>query len=953
MSVFKPPATLRGRLIALVLFSLVPAMLVMAYAATASRRRAIDDVRQNAVTLVNLVSAGRQDKVDDARRLLFALSLLQEVRGGGPALCNSRLDEILQTYPDNLGLGVADADGRVVCQAGAAVQPANVAGQTWFRRALETGRFALGDYEAGAVPGQSVLTFAYPILEITEEGQTPVGVVFTMTPLPHVSQAAADAPLPNGTVMWSIDSNGTVTDYYPEPETRGGQTRADDPLIQRILAEGQGTAEMPGLDGISRLYAFAPLDRRLASGHFVVVGLSQEVAAAELDRVFAGSVGLLALVGLLTVALAWWGSEAFILRWIRRLMNATDQLSRGDLSARAELPPATGEIGQLGAAFNQMAEALEQRQREGRLAEEALRQSRDEVAAILQGAAEGITAQDRDGRLRYANDAAARLLGFATAEELLAAPVAEVVQKFAMFDETGQPFPAEKLPGRLAMQAQPGGRGLGGAPAPSAIIRYRVLATGQEHWSAVKATPVYNAQGQVELVVNLFQDITRLKEAEINQRLLAEVGRLAAEPLDPAAQLTRIAQLAVPTLADWCAVDVLSDDEVIERVAVAHVEPAKVEMAAELQRRYPPDPAAATGVPQVLRSGVSEFYPVITQEMIDAAALDDEQLEILRVLNLKSVMIVPLNARGRTLGALTFVSTVEGRHFQPTHLELAEELARRAALALDNASLYAEAQKLNARLEELVDRRTAQLLAANTRLTNEVAERKEAQRRLEESQAQLRRLSAHLQAAREEERMRIAREVHDELGQNLAGLMMSLAWLQRAWADQDGAVEDKMRDMAGLIENTVATVRRIVTELRPRILDEFGLAAAIEWQVKEFQQRTGLECELQSNVADLNLAAGRATAVFRLLQEALTNIVRHAEATRVVVSIEQEADQLIFRVEDDGRGISQADLANSKSFGVLGMRERVAMLQGEISIHGGPAGGTVVEARIPVQNAGS
>ncbi len=804
MPKLQPLSSLRARLIALVLYSLLPAMLVLVVAAYVNRQQAIADVQQNAVTLVNLVSADKEDGVEGARRLLFALSLLREIRSGDAAACVQRLEEILQIYPDYLGFGLADADGNVVCHTAALTEPANVADQDWFRRAFGTGGFALSDYQPGSTPGASNPVIAYAIQSAPGADRGPLGVVFTQAPLASFQQSVADIALPDGSDIWSIDSKGTVTDRYPDPEAWVGQTHRDSALVQKILAEGKGVTEMPGLDGVSRIYAFVPLDSRLTTGHYLAVGIPQQIATAESDRLFLRSLGLLALVGLLTIGLAWWGSDVFILRGVRRLIAATERLRRGDLSVRAGLPVGSGEIGQLGSAFDGMAQALEQREAEQ-------------------------------------------------------------------------------------------------------------------------------------------------KQAELHQRLLADVGKLLAEPLDPAEQLAAIARVAVPALADWCAVDVWGEDGTIERVAVAHVDPAKVAMAVELQKRYPADPAATTGVPKVLRSGLSEFYPVITSEMIEGSTNDPEQLEILRSLNLKSVMIVPLTARGRTLGALTFVSTGEGRYYRQAHLELAEEMARRAALALDNVNLYADAQRLNAELENTVSRRTAQLLASNVRLLDEVNERKEAQRRLEESQAQLRRLSAHLQALREEERSRIAREIHDELGQNLAGLKMGLAWLQQALSGGDAATEEKMRDMAGLIEGTVATVRRIVTELRPRILDEMGLVAAIDWQLKEFQQRTGLECVLQSNVEELALEPDRATAVFRLLQESLTNIARHAQATRVLVTIEQDSDHLSFRVQDDGRGITEADLANSKSFGLLGMRERVHLLQGELSIQGAPDQGTVVEVYIPLQ----
>ncbi len=162
-----------------------------------------------------------------------------------------------------------------------------------------------------------------------------------------------------------------------------------------------------------------------------------------------------------------------------------------------------------------------------------------------------------------------------------------------------------------------------------------------------------------------------------------------------------MARLAVPTLADWCAVDVM-DDGSVERVAVEHEDPEKVTLALKLQERYPPDPEASSGVPNVLRTGRPEFYPEITDEMLEAAARDEEHLRLLREMGFTSVIIVPMVARGRTLGAVTLVSAESGRRYGEADLELAEELARRAAIAVDNARLYEEAQR------EIAEREWAQ-----------------------------------------------------------------------------------------------------------------------------------------------------------------------------------------------------------------------------------------------------
>src|SRR5215203_261443 len=183
-------------------------------------------------------------------------------------------------------------------------------------------------------------------------------------------------------------------------------------------------------------------------------------------------------------------------------------------------------------------------------------------------------------------------------------------------------------------------------------------------------------------------DITERKRREEAQRFLAEVGATLSSSLDYRATPASVARLAVPRLADWCAVDIVEEDGSLERLAVEHEDPQKVQLAHELQERYPPDPEAPQGLLRVLRSGQPEFYPDITDEMMVAAARDAEHLRLMRELGFVSLIFVPLVARGRTLGVITLVSAESGRRYREADLELAEELARHAALAVDNARLY-------------------------------------------------------------------------------------------------------------------------------------------------------------------------------------------------------------------------------------------------------------------------
>ncbi|HZO85361.1 MAG TPA: response regulator [Verrucomicrobiae bacterium] len=227
-------------------------------------------------------------------------------------------------------------------------------------------------------------------------------------------------------------------------------------------------------------------------------------------------------------------------------------------------------------------------------------------------------------------------------------------------------------------------------------------------------------------------------------------------------------------------------------------------------------------------------------------------------------------------------------------------------------------------------------------------ERKRAEDKLRRSMEQLRALSVYLQYVREDERIRISRQVHDELGQALTGLKMDLYWLANRLPKKYRTVHEKTRAMSAHIDATIQTVRRIATELRPGILDDLGLVAAIEWQAQEFQKRTGIECVVSSDLKDTILDQDLNTAFFRIFQETLTNIIRHAQASRVDVNLRQEEGALVLEVKDNGRGISEAELNDTRSIGVLGMRERAALLQGELQITGVPGQGTTVAVRIPL-----
>src|SRR3954454_1622357 len=214
-------------------------------------------------------------------------------------------------------------------------------------------------------------------------------------------------------------------------------------------------------------------------------------------------------------------------------------------------------------------------------------------------------------------------------------------------------------------------------------------------WLHARARAV-RSDGRTERIPGLLSDITERRQREEAHAFLDAASQVLAQTMDPVETLEEVARLAVPALADWCSVQ-LSDDA--HAIAVAHVDAEKVRWAHELQERYPPDPDAPTGAPAVIRSGRSELYPVIDRALLEAAALDEEQIALVRELQMHSVMVVPLTARGRTLGAMTFVWAESGRQYSTRELELAEEVGRRAGIALDHARLFAREHATAATLQ--------------------------------------------------------------------------------------------------------------------------------------------------------------------------------------------------------------------------------------------------------------
>ncbi len=261
----------------------------------------------------------------------------------------------------------------------------------------------------------------------------------------------------------------------------------------------------------------------------------------------------------------------------------------------------------------------------------------------------------------------------------------------------------------------------------------------------------------------------------------------------------------------------------------------------------------------------------------------------------------------------------------------------------------ARIRRLNAELEERVHSRTLQLEGVVGELRKEVEERREVEAQLLASREQLRNLSTHLESVRETDRTRIAREIHDELGQNLTALRLDLSLVGRRLGEPDRAIQDRLLGMTGLVDETILSVRRICSELRPAVLDNLGLSAAMEWLLDDLGSRSSIQSRVVFSPEEIDVNPETGTAVFRVFQEAVTNVLRHAEAKALEVSLQATDDRLELTLEDDGIGISQDRMKDPSAFGIVGMKERVRAIGGQIDITGFSGKGTRIEVTVPLE----
>jgi len=448
-------------------------------------------------------------------------------------------------------------------------------------------------------------------------------------------------------------------------------------------------------------------------------------------------------------------------------------------------------------------------------------------------------------------------------------------------------------------------------------IEYRVVwPDGSVHVIFGRASVVLNELGQPIRVYGTNVDITERKQAEEEIRrhaarmeALAEISQALAEVgLDVQAVFETVVRHSAELIGDTCSIRLLSSDE--QWLQSVHFHNPNPEVKALMRLLHPIAPTSAnhSWLTPVLQTGQPLLIPVITQEQF-RRNVQAEYLPFFEQVGLHSLLVVPLRVKDRVIGTLGLSRDRPGNPYTPDDLVLLQNLADRTSLTIQNAQLFEQIQGAHQRLQVL---------------------------------------SSRLAETQESERRQLALELHDEFGQSLTALKMDLAWLHDHLPPRSKGLHEKVDSALDLTNEAIQMTQRLASQLRPRMLDDLGLAAAIEWHVNEWSKHTRIKTKVNLPEEEWQLSPSLNTALYRVCQEALTNVARHAGASKVEVSLAREGDEVVLTVRDHGRGIDRAKITAPESLGLLGMKERVEQSGGKLEIQSAAGKGSTVVARVPI-----
>lgn len=941
-------ASLRTRLVALVLVCTLPALVFVAYTAVENYKIQTNYAQSVSWLALNGVISRYSSLVDDGRNLLPMMTELPAINAV-PAECNRALAALRAKLPLYANLSVVRPDGDLRCSSAPFTGSISVTDRAWYQQVRATHQFTVEVVSRGKLTPYGLLVFVMPYFDA--QGRM-LGILNAVVPATALQPLAGNLLLAHATDLTVFSGTGTVLVHYPQDTGLVGSDQSHSALFRSLANESQPVSRtLAGIDGHRRLYALQHFTTGkpgnviyLASGvdltfvrHMVLPPLLRDLA-------------IIAAIALFIILCIWLFTNHFIKRQIQPLLQTLQRIGIGEWQARTGLAGIPGEFGEIARGVDHMADNLQARVTAQHAAEQARDISQLRQTEFMQQAMDGIMIRRASGELLFVNQAFCRMLGYSEADLLR-------MQAQDLLHES-DPEP-QMISLRSGEQRYCKGR-----------LRHK---SGRVVEVEVSAVCLVNEE--VQLII---RDISERLEAE---RLLADSERQYRELVEQS--VLGILVVRPPTGISFanqalCYLTGYRRDELLQLSLTMLVAPEDIGVIQRLQQlregehfRFQCRLRKQAGQLLLIeanarRLGNQNIQIVvndISARVVAEQRFAEERSFVLNALNtLPGIFFVAGNS-GRLLRWNRRLEDVSGYSMEELRgrdyadlvpPELRGQFAAAFVRVLSGMRMEGEAEVLckgGARVPYyfVSDRLESQGQMCAVGVGVDISERKQAEQRMNKYLEELQQLSARLLAVQEEERRGIARELHDEFGQGLTVALLNLKELSTAAGS--GSLATSLQQVAAILTQLTQQVRTLSLNLRPSVLDDLGLLAAVRWYLRERVESTGLRVTLEADEPLPRFTSLIETTCFRVLQGALTNVLKHAQARHVQVGLHFADGELRLSVHDDGRGFDVArarrEAVAGKSLGLLGMEERVRLAGGQYSVGSGPGKGTEVRVTLP------
>ena len=875
--------SLRFRIFLMSLVAVAPLIALSVYHAQEDRNRENKDLRDEAIQLVNFTLIEEAQTIDGARQLLLSLSNLPKQYFTDSVRCKNYLSHLLAKFNRYIDIGVVNKNGSLFASGRSAENKKDYSKSEFFEEVMDKSGFAVGEYFVDPISHKKIINLGYPILD---EKQRIKAVLFASLDVSYFDAIEKDfvKTFHDEFLFIKIDDEGNV--ITANPSTNGLIKDIITPAFLRIVPEqNNGIIEAPGPNKQNYLFVFAATKSDLFQDKLhLVVGVDKEKFFAEINKALYRNLFLIGALFVIILAGVLILSDKYVLKTVKKLIKAANEMASGNLSVRSNVDYGSGELGHLAVTFDRMAETLEQHNSEREKIEEVLHESEERFRNLFEHSPVSLWWEDHSEIKSYIDQLRASgiedfRMYFQTHPEELANRV-KMLKVVAVNKATLELYQAKSKEDLLK------GLAIIFRKESYAVFTEELIAltsgktvfeceaktqtlTGKRNYVIFKLSILPGYEETWSKVLVSMMDITERKRTEM---LLRE----AHERLQTIIQASPLAILAIDPLGsimNWNA-------------------------SAEQMFGWSEQETVGKVCPTVPSEWLPDFHDMITQVVQGktfSGLLRCRQKKDGTQIN-ASITSAPLrNAAGEAIGAIAIL----------------EDVTERTKSEEERSKLFTEVQ---------------------------------------EAENQLRLLSRRLLETQESERKNISRELHDEIGQTLTAAKINLQSIQRITKSQK--IVNELDVTISYLEQSLQQVRDISLDLRPSILDDLGIEAALRWLITRFTQNAKLKFELEFSPANLKLPKELELDCYRVTQEALNNIVKHAEAKNVKISLLLEGELIHLKITDNGKGFDvqkARELAiKGKSLGILGMEERVKLAGGEFKIISSDKIGTEVCAAFPL-----